>query len=104
MTNRSFTRQAKSVMNQAKERASDLPEVGGACPADHGPKEQLGIEQSIHAEVRMPDNTAAKDEPPARRRRGGTPELVRRSDDGAGELTSLAGLPMNLPWEHRSSL
>ena len=26
MTNRSFTRQAKSVMNQAKERASDLPE------------------------------------------------------------------------------
>ena len=25
MTNRSFTRQAKSVMNQAKERASDLP-------------------------------------------------------------------------------
>jgi hypothetical protein len=38
MTNRSFTRQAKSVMNQAKERASDLPEVGGARPADHGPK------------------------------------------------------------------
>jgi hypothetical protein len=26
MTNRSFTRQARSVMNQAKERASDLPE------------------------------------------------------------------------------
>ncbi len=26
MTNRSFTRQAKNVMNQAKERASDLPE------------------------------------------------------------------------------
>ena len=26
MTSRSFTRQAKSVMNQAKERASDLPE------------------------------------------------------------------------------
>ena len=26
MTNRSFTRQAKSVMHQAKERASDLPE------------------------------------------------------------------------------
>jgi hypothetical protein len=26
MTNRSFTRQAKSVMNQAKERAADLPE------------------------------------------------------------------------------
>jgi hypothetical protein len=25
-TNRSFTRQAKSVFNQAKERASDLPE------------------------------------------------------------------------------
>ena len=25
-TNRSFTRQAKNVMNQAKERASDLPE------------------------------------------------------------------------------
>jgi hypothetical protein len=26
MTNRSFTRQAKNVMSQAKERASDLPE------------------------------------------------------------------------------
>ena len=26
MTNRSFTRQAKNVMNQAKERASELPE------------------------------------------------------------------------------
>jgi hypothetical protein len=26
MTNRSFARQAKTVMNQAKERASDLPE------------------------------------------------------------------------------
>ena len=26
MTNRSFTRQAKSVMNQAKDKASDLPE------------------------------------------------------------------------------
>jgi hypothetical protein len=26
MSNRSFTRQAKNVMNQAKERASDLPE------------------------------------------------------------------------------
>jgi hypothetical protein len=26
ITNRSFTRQAKNVMNQAKERASDLPE------------------------------------------------------------------------------
>jgi hypothetical protein len=26
MTNRSFTRQARNVMNQAKERASDLPE------------------------------------------------------------------------------
>ena len=26
MTNRSFTRQANSVMNQAKERAADLPE------------------------------------------------------------------------------
>ena len=26
MTNRSFTRQAKNVMNQAKDRASDLPE------------------------------------------------------------------------------
>jgi hypothetical protein len=26
MTNRSFTRQAKNVMTQAKERASDLPE------------------------------------------------------------------------------
>jgi hypothetical protein len=26
VTNRSFTRQAKNVMNQAKERASDLPE------------------------------------------------------------------------------
>jgi hypothetical protein len=26
MANRSFTRQAKNVMNQAKERASDLPE------------------------------------------------------------------------------
>jgi hypothetical protein len=26
MTNRSFTRQAKNVMNEAKERASDLPE------------------------------------------------------------------------------
>ena len=82
MTNRSFTRQAKSVMNQAKERASDLPEVGGACPADHGQKEQLGIEQSIHAEVRKRTTQRRKTNRPL----GGVGTGRQSSFVGASEL------------------
>ena len=83
MTNRSFTRQAKSVMNQAKERASDLPEdLVDRVQQTTGQKEQLDIEQSpIHSKVREPDIPAAKDD--VRSVGGvldGTPELVRRGE------------------------
>ena len=82
MTNRSFTRQAKSVMNQAKERASDLPE-----DLVDRVQQTTGQRAARHRAVAHPLESPLAGHPSGERRRplgrrrlGGTSELVRRGE------------------------
>jgi hypothetical protein len=74
---------AQRVGIQAK-RLRPARGFGGSCPADHGSKEQLGIEQSpIDAKVGSPDIPAAKDHV---RSLGGVGTGQQSSFVGASEL------------------